>query len=163
MPEQNPTPLPWRVVEHDGGARLFNIVADSEDGPLTLCTLGNDDAWDDGEANARFIVEAVNGYAALQERLEAAEAALQSIDIEHCRSCDGTGDSWNPILGLFDGSCSSCEGTGEIPILTPLLARAEAAEAALRRALGAGIGSDGVRPSPSDEARAVLARIGGTR
>lgn len=81
----------------------------------------------DGEVVTALLAHAKQ-YAALQERLEAAEATLRSIDIEQCSPCGGTGERWNPIHGLFDGQCSHCSGTGQVAVLTTLLARAEAAE-----------------------------------
>ena len=37
----------------------------------------------------------------------------------YCGRCGGTGESWNPILGLFDGQCYGCNGTGEMKVLAP--------------------------------------------
>lgn len=72
MTDDNPTPLPWKVAPlSNGGAEIV--------GPTTGVPIAHvrNDYTHDGAANAARIVEAVNGYAALQERLEAAENALR--------------------------------------------------------------------------------------
>ena len=72
MTEQHHTPLPWVASEGSAGSRS-DIRKAGEWGPQETVAVmyGGEHTM---VANAHLIVEAVNNFAALQERLEAAEA-----------------------------------------------------------------------------------------
>lgn len=38
----------------------------------------------------------------------------RDIEVIQCPNCGGTGERWNPLLGLFDDQCSRCQGFGYI-------------------------------------------------
>lgn len=65
------TPTPWRVTRDERGEIIRAV--DDTGRPIASMWLNGDDA----EANAAFIVEAVNSHAALKARIEALEAALE--------------------------------------------------------------------------------------
>jgi len=71
------TALPWEAVEINHDLRRWQIVHFDERRAahyVTDIAPAYGTGTDEHEANAHLIVEAVNGYAALQERLEAAAA-----------------------------------------------------------------------------------------
>lgn len=75
------TSLPWEAIEINHDLRRWQIVHFDERRSAHYVTdiaptYGT--GTDEHEANAHLIVEAVNGYAALQERLEVAEARAQA-------------------------------------------------------------------------------------
>lgn len=37
-------------------------------------------------------------------------------ETHYCSSCGGTGESFNPIVGRYEGVCRSCKGTGEVKV-----------------------------------------------
>lgn len=70
------TPLPW-TVDYSGSCALG--IMDSQDRLLFSSGLANEDG-DEDEANAAFIVRAVNAFPALVEALENILADCQTAD-----------------------------------------------------------------------------------
>ncbi len=38
----------------------------------------------------------------------------RDIEVVQCHACGGTGERWNPLISLFDETCSWCHGDGYI-------------------------------------------------
>lgn len=92
------TPTPWLV-----SARAhFRIITEWG---ATVATVGSDsDLRDQWEANAAFIVEAVNNYASLQSRLSAQDKRVEELEkalrkIAEHRTASARGESPSYAVG----------------------------------------------------------------
>lgn len=109
------TPGPWAAHEHDDDPGVFDIIAASPDGDLTLCTVGVDDAFADAGGNALLIAAAPDLLAALER--------LLALDGGDCDYAPG-----EPLIcpgdpPFVEGPCHWCQGRAALA-----LARGEAVQ-----------------------------------
>ena len=132
-PAHTPTPWGWTddgygddVEPAEPGKRWLTIAPIDEegyvDGEIAIIVNRFGDPTPGQAADAAFIIESVNGYAALQGRLEAAEAALRDSEDARARldaalrlvergSIDHRGDHFCSRCGGYikEGHRSECE------------------------------------------------------
>ena len=71
------TPGPWECIESfPPGEYALAARPPDEAFPLTLAVVGNDDAWEDAEANTQFVAHARTDIPALLDYIEELEAKL---------------------------------------------------------------------------------------
>jgi hypothetical protein len=71
------TPTPWRVTEHERNDESIALCIHSDAMGMPICRLGGNISQINVEANAEFIVRAVNSHDKL---VEAAERLLATLD-----------------------------------------------------------------------------------